>query len=191
MVNQETIGDMVRRVRGRAIGGGRYAGGVMGTTTREATALVRTSVNQIANRAHQEVYKANSDITEQYRYVATLDARTTELCASLDGQVFKYGEGPEPPQHWGCRSTTVPIVDWEGMGLTPPPEGMRASAGGPVSAGTNYGQWLKGQDVAIQNRVLGVGKAKLFRDGKFTLDELVRRDGTVLTLDELKQKMGG
>ena len=189
MANQETIGDIVRRVRGRSIGRGRYEGGVMGTTTREATALVRTAVNQIANRAHFETYKANSDITEKYRYVATLDDRTTEICASLDGKEFEYGKGPLPPQHWNCRSTTVPIVDWEKEGFEAPKEGTRAALGGPVKAGTNYEQWLRDQSAGTQAKVLGVGKAKLFREGEIGLADLIRKDGSVVSLQELKEKI--
>ena len=29
----------------------------------------------------------------------------------LDGQIFDYNKGPTPPQHFNCRSTTVPVVD--------------------------------------------------------------------------------
>ena len=59
-------------------------------------ALVRTSVNQVANEASQQVIAAeNPDVTQRYRYVATLDSRTSPICRALDGQVFEYGKGPE------------------------------------------------------------------------------------------------
>ena len=67
------------------------------------------------NAASKQVYKANEDVTEKYRYVATLDSRTSALCASLDGQEFEYDKGPEPPQHFNCRSTTVAVIDWDGL----------------------------------------------------------------------------
>jgi SPP1 gp7 family putative phage head morphogenesis protein len=62
--------------------------------------LVRTSVNQVANAASQQVYEANQDITKKYRYVATLDTRTSSICRALDGREFEYGKGPTPPQHF-------------------------------------------------------------------------------------------
>jgi uncharacterized membrane protein affecting hemolysin expression len=34
-------------------------------------ALVRTSINQVANSASMVVYEANQDITKKYQYVAT------------------------------------------------------------------------------------------------------------------------
>ncbi|NCW68341.1 MAG: hypothetical protein EBV86_07175 [Marivivens sp.] len=37
--------------------------------------IVRTSVNQVSNAASQQVYEANQDVTQKYRYVATLDTR--------------------------------------------------------------------------------------------------------------------
>jgi len=65
-------------------------------------ALVRTSINQVANAASQQVYETNQDITRKYRYVATLDARTSARCRALDGREFEYGKGPMPPQHFNC-----------------------------------------------------------------------------------------
>ncbi|NBU73211.1 MAG: hypothetical protein EBS53_17525, partial [Bacteroidetes bacterium] len=64
--------------------------------------LVRTSINQVANAASQQVYEANQDITKKYRYVATLDTRTSARCRALDGREFEYGKGPMPPQHFNC-----------------------------------------------------------------------------------------
>lgn len=71
-------------------------------TDNQVMTLVRTSVNQVANAASQQVYEANQDITQKYRYVATLDSRTSSICRALDGREFEYGKGPTPPQHFNC-----------------------------------------------------------------------------------------
>ena len=68
----------------------------------QVNTLVRTSVNQVANATSQATYKANAEITEKYKYVATLDSRTSARCRALDQQVFEYGKGPTPPQHFNC-----------------------------------------------------------------------------------------
>ena len=68
----------------------------------QIVSLVRTSINQVANAASQQVYEANQDITKKYRYVATLDTRTSSICRALDGREFEYGKGPTPPQHFNC-----------------------------------------------------------------------------------------
>lgn len=158
--------------------------------------LVRTSVNQVANTASQQVYEANQDITSKYRYVATLDSRTSSICQALDGREFPYGQGPMPPQHFNCRSTTVPVIDYKRLGFLPPPEGKRAAAGGMVPAGTTYGEWLARQSQSEQAEILGTGKAAYFRrlseqyGPQTAIAKLVRDDGSELTLAQLQKRYG-
>lgn len=59
---------------------------------------------------------------------------------------------------------------------------------GQIPAGTSYNKWLKGQSVEFQNDVLGVTKAKLFREGGLSLDKFVDRNGGELNLAQLAQK---
>lgn len=186
LANEETIDELTRRIRGRRVGRG-FTGGVLQTTTRDARAIVRTAATHMAAKAHEAAFSSDPEVSRQYQYIATLDDRTTIICANLDGQVFDYDDAgaPRPPQHVACRSTIVPVVDWEGLGIKPPAEGDRASPSGPVSAGTDYGKWLRGQPRAVQNKVLGVGRAEMFRKGEVTLDQLVRRDGSIVKLADL------
>lgn len=165
-------------------------------TDNQVMTLVRTSVNQVANAASQQVYEANQDITKKYRYVATLDARTSSICRALDGREFEYGKGPTPPQHFNCRSTTVPVIDYKALGFDPPPPGKRASMDGPVPADTSYGQWLAKQDAATKAEVLGKEKVPYFNmlvdkyGGKDAIAKLVRDDGSELTLEQLTRRYG-
>jgi SPP1 gp7 family putative phage head morphogenesis protein len=158
--------------------------------------LVRTSINQVANSASQQVYEANQDITKKYRYVATLDTRTSAICRALDGKTFEYGKGPTPPQHFNCRSTTIPVIDYDELGFTPPPAGTRASQGGQVPANESYGQWLAKQDLPTKAKALGAGKVAYFDrlSAKYgpqnALAKLVRDDGSELTLDNLRARYG-
>ena len=170
----------------------------------QIVALVRTSINQVANTASQQVYEANQDITKKYRYVATLDTKTSAICRALDGQVFDYGKGPTPPQHFNCRSTTVPVIDYKELGFDPPPPGRRAATGGQVPANVTYGQWLqekrpgetKAELLARQATALGASKVPYFRrlSEKYgpqnALAKLVSKDGTELTLDQLRARYG-
>lgn len=59
---------------------------------------------------------------------------------------------------------------------------------GPIPANTSYQVWLKGQSVSFQDEVLGVTKARLFRDGGLQLDKFVNRNGDELTLSDLATK---
>ena len=124
--------------------------------------LVRTSVNATSNAASLQVYKANPKLTKKYRWIATLDSNTTAICRNLDQREFVYGKGPTPvnPPHFGCRSTTVPVIDYAGaskrfgidipppsskIGYRPTKEGTPSSAdpkGGRVPVGTSAAQHL-------------------------------------------------
>lgn len=162
----------------------------------QVMALVRTSINQVANTASQQVYEANQDITPRYRYVATLDTRTSSICRALDGREFEYGKGPMPPQHFNCRSTTVPVIDYKALGFDPPPPSKRAAAGGMVPANESYGQWLAKQDLPTKAKALGASKVAYFDKlaakygPKDAIAKLVRDDGSELTLDQLRARYG-
>ena len=207
LLTGETTPDVARRLVGRLEFG--QAGSVRqialagGQATKAANhqviSLVRTSINQVANEASQQVYEANQDITQKYRYVATLDTRTSAICRALDGREFPYGKGPKPPQHFGCRSTTVPVINYQELGFDAPPsvtKGQRASMDGPVPANTSYGQWLQGQPRAVQDEVLGKAKADYFNKladqhgARDAIAKLVRDDGSELTLDQLRSRYG-
>lgn len=180
LVNGESVDDLVRRVRGRAVGAGRYEGGVLQTSTRQAEALVRTSVNQIANRAAWDTYAQNGDLTQEYEYVATLDSRTTEICMNLDGIRYRYDDptAKRPPQHWNCRSTIVPVINYKGLGLKAPPEPKREL----------FPDWFDRQPAGTQDAILGRGRAELVRQGKAKLGDLIRRDGSRVPLATLEEE---
>lgn len=78
MVAEESIPDLVRRIRGSQVRGAAsgFVGGIYQTTTRDAEAIVRTAVNHVSNRAMAETYKANETILAGVRFTATLDDRT-------------------------------------------------------------------------------------------------------------------
>ena len=158
--------------------------------------LVRTSINQVANAASQQVYEGNQDITKKYRYIATLDTRTSAICRALDGREFEYGKGPMPPQHFNCRSTTVPVIDYKALDIPPPPEGKRASMDGQVPGNITYGEWLAKQPRTTQSDALGPGKVAYFNRlaNKYgptdAMAKLVRDDGSELTLAQLRSRYG-
>jgi len=198
----ESMSKIGRRLRGRLQFGAnqemtakaqRLAGGT-GTklANNQVMAVVRTTVNQVQNAASQSVYQANSDITAKYQYVATLDSRTSLICASLDGQIFEYNKGPIPPQHFNCRSTTVPVLDDDELEKKFPD--TRPSATGRVPQNTNYGTWLK-DNPAIQTKTLG-NKKKFFnylidkkkKSPREALRLIIRDDGTELSLKDLVNK---
>jgi SPP1 gp7 family putative phage head morphogenesis protein len=191
LVQSETIDDLTRRIRGRAVSPGRYVGGVMETTTRQAEAIIRTAANEVANAAQTMTLEAYRDIVGEYQWLATLDERTCPICGGLDGKTWRLDDpkGRKPPAHWLCRCTTVAVIDWKGLGLTPPAPGTRASKDGPVSATIDFEGWLRDRPAASQNEVLGRARGELFRAGKVSLADLIASDGTQYTLDELRKRL--
>lgn len=161
----QTVREMVEALRG--VPGTGFTGAIQ-QVRRQAATIVRTSVNHVANLAHEEVFKANKDVIKGVRWVSVLDRRTTDICISLDGQTWKVGEGQRPPAHHQCRSITVPVMeDWSKFGVdaSKVPAATRRAMGGDVPANVTYQDWLKTQPPGVQNQVLGKGKAELFRRG--------------------------
>lgn len=181
IVEGRTNDQMVRAIRGTKANG--YADGLLDWSRRSVDSLVRTAVNHTSNVARQHSYEANSDILRGWLYVATLDGRTTLKCASLSGKEFPISKGPMPPQHWGCRSTSIPMLHGQDKLF-----GQRASKDGPVDANLGFSDWLRSQPEDVQNDILGATRADLFRAKKLQVDRFTDARGNVLTLDELKRK---
>ena len=156
---------------------------------RKASTLARTVTNQVSNQTRIETMKANEDVLEGYEWVATLDSRTTIICASRDGNVYtNYDTDPKPPAHFNCRSTITFKVDPK-YDLGQDLKGTRPAKGSGgkqnVNNETNYSQWLRKQSKEFQEEVLGKNKAKIFRDG-LPLDRFIDENGKPLSLKALE-----
>lgn len=72
-----------------------------------ASRLVRTEMNYVQNRAAADSIKESG--MKYYRFIATLDRRTSAICRSHDSHVYsidEYRPGENaPPLHPNCRST--------------------------------------------------------------------------------------
>ncbi len=189
-VEGEGVGDMVRRIRGSRASG--YTDGVMQATRRGAESLVRTTVNHIANQAHEAVYQANADLISGEAWLATLDPDTCEECGALDGQEWPLDEGHDtPPAHVNCRCTIVPVLkSWEDMGLDGLSDEAKTALDGEPPERTTYADWLGRQDAAVQDDILGPNRGDLLRSG-MPLDDMVKDSGGLYTLDELRAMTPG
>ncbi|WP_270396209.1 minor capsid protein [Catenibacterium mitsuokai] len=82
-----------------------------------ARRLVRTESSYIHNEAHFQAYQDYG--IEEYRFVATLDLRTSQICRERDGSVYRVNDKKigvnAPPMHPWCRSTTIMNLDDETM----------------------------------------------------------------------------
>ncbi len=75
-----------------------------------ASRLIRTEVNYFANQGMLLGYEEAG--IERYRFLATLDLKTSEICRKLDLKSFPVSEAQAgvncPPMHPFCRSVTIP-----------------------------------------------------------------------------------
>lgn len=92
---------------------GRNIAKELGVSYNNAVRLARTEFNHVANSATFDSYKECG--VEQYQVLATLDNRTSEICAHMDSHIFKLSEKMEgvtyPPFHPNCRTTTIPYFE--------------------------------------------------------------------------------
>lgn len=139
----------------------------------QVDAVGRTSVKHASAHSSEALWDANGGEIAGVQYVATLDSRTTIICASLDGKVFPPDEGPRPPQHFNCRSVTSVIL----KGTKPPPR-------------VTFPEWLQDQSPEVQDEVLGKTRARWFREGRVKFDQLVDQSNKPLTIEEIRRHEG-
>lgn len=121
-VKGESVQELTTAVKGVAVDG---KFGVLNMSRREAEALVRTSVLQVANQARMAMFMKNTDLLKGWQLVAVLDDRTTEFCRAADGGQYDINWSPiegtriavdgPPPYHWQCFiDGKTPIYTSEG-----------------------------------------------------------------------------
>ena len=169
-LNRERLGTVNQQIQ--------QGGLVTARANNQIRAIVRSSITQVNDAAMKEVALANPDATKRYRYTAVLDSRTSPICRALDGKVYNWGEGPEPPVHFNCRSMRVPLV--------------KGFAKRTLELRQTYGEWLQANPEQKQ-KVFG-SKTPYFNylSKKYGPTDAVRRfvreDGSELTLDQLASK---
>lgn len=182
----QTNFEILRRIRGTKAK--KYSDGALAVVERHAQAIVRTAVQHTASTARMQTWLKNG--IKQYKWLATLDSRTSSICRTLDQEVYSIGKGPVPPAHINCRSTTLAQLPSKYNYLD---EGAtRASKDGPVDSKLSYYEWLKTQDADFQDSVLGPARGKLFREGGLSINRFkdlqLDKNFKPLTLDEMRKK---
>lgn len=194
----ENNAQLIERVRGS-----RTQAGIMDVSRNSASRLVRASVQAVANTAREAVYTENNDIISSLQWHATLDLRTSIWCITRDKHLYSVDDDHKPKDkgppwlegpgklHWGCRSTSVPVLKtWRELGVNADelPDATRASMDGQVAAEQSFEDWLRKQSKERQDAVLGAEKARLWRAGKISFRDLLDQGGRPLTVEELRQK---
>ena len=172
---------------------------VLDVSRRNAETIVITGASAVANKARMDFLKENEEVIKGYQSLTVLDGKTSDLCISYSGSKYDIDFKPignskpymPTPRHFRCRSTHIPILKtWREMGidLDELPTGTQSSDAGYLPQDYTFNDFLKTKTKDYQDKVLGVGRAQLWRDGKITLSQLVNQQGKSLTLKELKEK---
>ncbi|WP_095093851.1 minor capsid protein [Pseudomonas sp. Irchel 3A5] len=181
----QTNFQIIQKIRGTAAL--KYADGILATTDRNASTVVRTAIQHVASQARMETANANSDVVPEIELVATLDSKTSQVCRSLDKRRFPVNSGPRPPFHPNCRTTFVMITKFSELFAQ---GANRASQNGQVSADLDYYHWLQLQPAAFQDVAIGPVRGKLFREGGLSVGRFAElqldRNFAPLTLQQMK-----
>lgn len=128
---------------------------------------------------------------------------TCLICASLDGNEYKIGEGPAIPKHPRCRCCKIPVtVSYRELGIdideleevarpwTERPDIPIGEGGRNITDwGTHkgeYSKWFESRGEKFQKNVVGPRRYELIKSGKVTFKDLVDpQTGRLKTLKEL------
>ena len=171
---------------------------------RDATTIALTGAGAIVSEIRQAFFEANDDVIKCYKYQATLDTRTSELCRAYDGLIWDKDykpighdfpfRKPRVNTHFNCRSTIIPVTkSWDELGARGMDEAggrTRSSMNGYVPQDMTFNDWLKTQSPETIEKTLGKGRAELFMQGKITMRDLITQQGRSLDLNELVKRKG-
>lgn len=119
-------GESTDRIINRVVG---RTSPVASAAKRGMSAIMESALGSLAVGIFGMMAKGNRQVFDKEIWVSVLDARTTDGCRALNGQIFDIGFGPQPGYHIFCRSMRVPL-DPEGGDYSP----------------NNYSDWIDDQD---------------------------------------------
>lgn len=153
-----------------------------------ASRLVRTEINYFENKGELESYKELG--IKKFKFLATLDERTSDICRSMDSKVFNVKDAEQgenvPPLHPYCRSTIVPVVD----GFESRERNARNEEGETYLA-TNqpYNEWIrKVQKLSPDINVLNLANTKVAKSTSAPQFKPFS-DAEIMHLDENAEKI--
>ena len=85
----------------------------MESSYKNALRLIRTETAEVLTRSTFDSYQEYG--VQEYRFIATLDGKTSSACRNQDGKVYEVDKRQTginaPPMHPNCRSTVAPYFD--------------------------------------------------------------------------------
>lgn len=183
-INQgQTNQQIMQRIRGTKQFN--YQDGLLNQSRNSIDAMVRTARSHVSNVTYVSTFESLG--AKYLKFVSVLDSRTSKICASLDGTIWKVGDPDirKPPLHPHCRSILVGVDEsGETIGQRPSNNGKDIKT---VDSNTSFKEWFAKQDETFQKNWLGPARYKLYKDGKYSLDKFIDPlSGQTFTLKELE-----
>lgn len=116
-----------------------FRAGTTNKTDNAARSVIATALQHVSANNEAQIAKI---IWPRYKWVSVLDSVTTKICRSRDGNIYVYGEGPIPPAHPGCRSSTMPLV-----------------AGQDLDDMPTFAEWTRQQPASVLSAIFGTSRA--------------------------------
>lgn len=132
--------------------GAEYTDGVLKQIASSGRSMISTALQHVSAKASELIGRIAYDC---YQWCSVIDTRTSPTCRERNGQIYRYGDGPQPPAHPHCRSRTVPCPCDDAPSRPP-----------------SLLAWLRGQSVKFLRDAFGPSIAARVKDGTLELTEL-------------------
>ncbi len=158
---------------------GSESGGILGRAVSRVPTMTEADLLAASSMGRQVAAAANR--ASYYRWFAILDSKVCPDCGMRAGKLYDSKLEPvghsipairRPPLHYNCRCILVPEK------YDTPPKNS-----GPK--GDSFERYLSGLSDSAASRILGRGRAQMWRSGAITLHALVGQDGMVMPLKQL------
>ncbi|HET9112208.1 MAG TPA: phage minor head protein, partial [Ktedonobacterales bacterium] len=148
-----------------------------------AEVIARTEILRSWRSAQLANYRANSDVVQGWQWSCDFSPRSCSACIALDGTTHPLDE--ELDDHICGRCSALPLTgSWSdilrdaGVAEEHIPASLRAADAQASADARGMGrqtasEWLAQQPPEIQNQIMGPAKAEAWRQGAFSLTDLV------------------
>jgi SPP1 gp7 family putative phage head morphogenesis protein len=137
--------------------------------TRTAT-IVRTEMYRAFRESNRAVWRENDETVDGWQWNAYVGAYTCAACLAMHGSLHELTE--PMGSHPNCRCTMVPRTkSWTDLGF---PE-LDKEFGDRRAQFPDPEQWMSNLPDDRQNRMLGIRKAQLYRNGELKLVDMIHR----------------
>lgn len=164
--NRSKVTDVITKIVGTTAANNQD--GVIARVASQQNAVVNTLVQHVTSIVRAATMSTYFDF---YIWSSVIDGHTTQICLDRNGNHYRFGEGPLPPAHIGCRSDI-----WPAVGTDDPP--------------ASYYAWLKSQPQAFLADILSPVKLQALTSGKLRAKDMPKfDDASAMTIAQFSKKL--